>query len=211
MTTPRDTLPPRLLARLDLLHWPETEAHAAAEVGAEIESMTGPRGAFKAYSYPEPSRDWPLGAFIVDAILDTVGPAAASILRRRVVLVAPPKDPPELVAVKRLAPPVSDAAKTDLLFSVCARHARRMLSPPEPGASLTADEARLYLVRAFDWACAILDEKGRPRRTVVNEPSWLVSRWGEAHTPAARALIEFGRSLPRAQLSLGDTPLPSGD
>lgn len=197
-------LPPRLAERIARLDWPETVEDAERSVFAEVSiAERGDLPATRYRSFPEAVADWPLGAEIVDAILETVGPSAAAIMRRRVVLIG--GDGAKIpVDVKRVPAPQNELAGADLIFSVDARNALALLAPPPAEAALSAPEARLHLVRLIDRACSIIDDGGRVRRTVPNEPSWHVARWGGALTPHASALIEYGRTLPRAQMTFGD-------
>lgn len=208
-------LPPRMAERLEALRWPLTFGEADREIGV-VRSVVNRGDRREVWTeYPEELRRWPLGEAIVDAILDTVGPHAAALLRRRVMLLPPvPKGGTrdDLVRVRRLPAPTNDAAEIDLLWVVDPVGARALLWPvtyPEAQAiplEAEVEAARLRLVHAFDWSCSIITENGKVERTTLREPPTLVERWGEARTPAAHALVEYGRTLPREQLAFGDEP-----
>src|SRR5688572_3984526 len=129
---PRPPLPPRLAERLAGLDWPPTFATADAEVGAERtwQSIGERRVLTLAYS-PE-VRVWPLGEAIVDALLDTVGPHAAALLRRRVILLPPARGSEareDAVRVRRVPKVIDAATSVDLVWAVDAVTARALLWP----------------------------------------------------------------------------------
>jgi hypothetical protein len=203
--------------RIDALRWPSSFVEADREIGVERTTLTVGGRRVHGAVYPPDMRRWPLGEAIVSAVLETVGPHAAALLRRRVMLLPPApggKTREELVRVRKVPAPVNDAAEVDLLWVVDPHMARALLwpvvhvgedggpvarvDPDEHGASLQR------LVHAFDWSCSIITENGAVERTTLREPPWLVARWGKALTPAAHELVEYGRTLPRAQLTLGE-------
>jgi hypothetical protein len=217
--TPPD-LPPRLRERLEALPWPASFGEADAEFGIRREWLTiaGTRQRFA--SYRTAHDPWPLGEAIIDAILDTVGPHAAALARRRVVVIPPAKGHAardEIVRVRRVPRPINDATGVDLLWAVDPVGARALLWPttterfgpdgerlPDRPTPAEIVEGRMRLVHLVDWSCSVITENGAVERTTLREPSALVARWGRAMTPAAHALVEYGRGLPREQLTLDD-------